>query len=218
VHIHKTSFFRRACSSGFIPKKIHTIKKDKVLVVKLIEKYLGFFDNLAEIMISPENTFKKILDGNAALKGIYIFIFFAAFLGIMLGAMIAGAIKMPFLPILMAIIAIIIGLIKILIWAGISHMVAKFAFKGEGSFSNLFGLFGFTSVSYILWIFGIMTIMLATTIFSSALLFVVMLFWMLIIAVAAVNAEHKIGMGKSFLSCFGVPSLVIIAILLILGV
>jgi len=183
-----------------------------------MEKCLGFFDNLAEIMISPENSFKKILDENAALKGIYVFIFFSAFFGIMIGSMIAGAIKMAFLPVLIAVISIIFGLLKLFIWAGITHIIAKFVFKGEGSFKNLFGLLGYISVVLILAIFGIMMFMLAGTFFSSTLLIILMCFWMVIMATVAVNAEHKIGIGKSFLSCCGIPSLVIIAIFLIMGV
>jgi hypothetical protein len=63
-----------------------------------------------------------------------------------------------------------------------------------------------------------MTLMLAGTVFSFLLLFGLMHLWVLIIATVAVHCEHKIGIGRSFLSCFGVPSLIIIAIFLILEV
>lgn len=193
-------------------------EKKKMGIVKLMERCVGFFDDVAEMMISPEVAFKKILDKNAALKGIYVFIFFSAFVGIMIGSMIAGVIKNAFLPILFAVIAIIWGLFKLLIWSGITHIIAKFVFKGEGSFVRLFGLLGYTSVASILLIFGIMTFMLATTFLASVLLLVLMDLWILIIATIAVDVEHKIGIGKSFLSCCGIPALILMAIFLIMEV
>lgn len=188
------------------------------MVVKLMEKCLNFFDKSGKILISPENTLKEIKDNNTCLNGIYFFIFFSAFLGIMIGAMIAGLIQNPFLPILMALLAIIIGLLKLFIWAGITHLVAKFIFKGKGKFKNIFGLMGYTSVTFILGIFALMMTMLATRLISSFFLFILMGIWMLVIATVAVNVEHGIGIGKSFLSCYGVITLIIIAIFLIGGV
>jgi hypothetical protein len=183
-----------------------------------MEKLLDFFDGIFDIMVSPEKSFRTILDEKSATQGIFVFIFFAAFLGIMAGALIAGFVRNAFLPILFAILFIIYGLVKLLIWAGISHLIAKFVFKGEGNFVNTFGLFGYTSVASILGIFGIMTLMIATTIFTSAMLWGLMYIWTILIGTVAVNAEHKIGIGKSFLSCFGVPSLVVIFVFMILGV
>lgn len=182
-----------------------------------MERFLNFFDDIAGVMVSPERFFREILDKNIATRGIYVFIFFAAFLGIMVGALIAGIVKNAFLPVLLAVVFAVYGLVKIFIWAGISHLVAKFVFKGEGTFINTFGLFGYSSVTYILGIFGVMTLILASTIFTSGMLLVLMYIWTVLIGTVAVNAEHKIGMGKSFLSCFGVPSLVVILLLMIMG-
>ena len=182
-----------------------------------MERFLDFFDGIVGVMVSPERSFREILDKNSATRGIYIFIFFAAFLGIMVGALIAGIVKNAFLPVLLAVVFAVYGLVKIFIWAGISHLVAKFVFKGEGTFINTFGLFGYSSVTYILGIFGLMTLILASTIFTSSMLLVLMYIWTVLIGTVAVNAEHKIGMGKSFLSCFGVPSLVVILLLMIVG-
>jgi hypothetical protein len=186
-------------------------------VVKL-SGILDFFDDVGSVLVSPESAFRRILDEKAAKNGIYALIFFAVFLGLMIGAAIAGFTNIFLMPVLFAVIILIVALVKILIWSVISHIIAKIVFKGKGDFSNLFQLFGYTSVTYILGIFGIMTLILAGTIFPSALLWLIMVVWIIIVATAAVNAEHKIGLGKAFLSCFGIPALIIIAIFLILGV
>jgi hypothetical protein len=169
-------------------------------------------------MISPEDSFRKIIESKKTLNGVYVFIFFSAFLGIMIGSLIAGITGITFLPLIVALIYVILGLLNLLIWAGITHIIAKFLFKGEGNFVNLFGLLGYTSVTFILGIFALMTLILGTTIISSWLLFTLMIFWILIIGIVAVEAEYKIGIGKSFLSLCGIPILILVLIFLLLGV
>lgn len=58
-----------------------------------MERFLNFFDDIVGVMVSPERSFRELLDKNIATRGIYVFIFFAAFLGVMVGALIAGIAK-----------------------------------------------------------------------------------------------------------------------------
>ncbi|NYB52348.1 MAG: YIP1 family protein [Methanobacteriaceae archaeon] len=178
------------------------------------ENILRIFEGMAEVLVVPEKFFQKTLEDKKPMNGLYFLIFFAALLGFM-----AGGLSSNFLvAIIFAVLLIVLAVIKTLIWAIISYLVAIFIFKGEGDFKNTFGLFGFISVSYLLGIFGLATLMLTGSVFSSFLLGLLMIIWMVVIAAVAVDAEHKIGIGKSFLSVMGIPALIIIVISLILGV
>lgn len=178
------------------------------------EKILNIFDGMAQVLLSPEKFFQEILDKKNAINGLYFLTFFAAFLGFMAGSIFSNF----YLAIVMALLFIILAFVKILIWGLICYILAKFLFKGEGSFLDTFGLLGFTSVTYLLGIFGLATMMVANTVFSSLLLWFLMVVWIVILGTVAVDKVHRIGIGKSFLSAIGIPALVIIVIGLIVGV
>jgi len=121
------------------------------------------------------------------------------------------------LGVVLAILFIIIGLVKLVIWSGITHVIAKFVFHGEGQFVKLFGLFGYMSVAFILGIVALALLILGS-IFAALLLLVLMIVWMCILAIVAVDAEHKIGVGRAFLSLIGIPALIIILLFVIVEV
>jgi len=175
---------------------------------------LHCLDGMAQVLLVPEKYFQEVLEKGKAINGVYFLIFFSAFFGFMMGSLLSSLT----LAIIMAIFFIIMGLIKILIWSGISHLIAKFVFKGEGSFVPTFGLFGFASVSFILGIVGLATMMAAGTVFATLLMWLLMTVWFIVIATVAVATEHKIGVGRAFLSVTGIPVLVIIVLSLIVGV
>lgn len=177
------------------------------------ERIINNLDRIVNILVTPEKTFREILEDKKSVTGLYFFIFFAAFFGFMAGGLVGSFV----LGVLMAIAFIVLGLIKLLIWSGISHIIAKVVFNGKGHFGALFGMFGYLSVAFILGIVAV-ALMLVGSIISALLLMILMITWYIILAVVAVDAVHEIGVGRSFLSVCGIPALIIIAIFLILGV
>jgi hypothetical protein len=182
-------------------------------VFKLKEKFLDNLDRIVKVFIGPEKVFHELLENKKAITGIYFYIFFAAFLGFMTGALF-GSIVMG---VIVAILFIIAGLIKLVIWSGISHIIAKIVFKGNGKYIPLIGLFGYISVAFILGIVAL-ALIIAGSVFSALLLLILMVIWAFIIAIVAVDAVHDIGVGRSFLSVFALPALIIIVIFAIMGV
>jgi hypothetical protein len=183
------------------------------MVFKLKEGIMDSFDRMVNVLISPEKTFQQLLEDKKAMTGIFFYIFFAAFLGFMTGALVSSVV----FGIILAVLFIIIGLIKLIIWSGISHIIARVIFGGKGHFGPLLGLFGYMSIAFILGIIAI-ALMVVGSLLSALLLLFLMVVWMCFIALVAVDAVHEIGVGKSFLSIFGLPTLIIIVIFVILGV
>lgn len=184
------------------------------MVIKLKDEVIDFFANITQVLIAPEKSFHNILEEKKAIRGLYFFIFFAAFLGFMFGALLGDIV----ISLISAVVFVILGLVKIVIWTFVSHIIAKLIFKGEGEFIPLIGLFCFTSVTYILGILGLATLIIAQTFFTSFLLSLLMLMWAIIIGTVAVDAEHKIGIGRSFLSVMGIPALLVIILFMIMEV
>jgi hypothetical protein len=189
--------------------------EDKYRVVfKLKEKILNSLDGMAQVLVVPDKYFQEVLEKGKAINGLYFLIFFSAFFGFMMGSLLSNL----GLAIIIAILFIVLGLLKIFIWSGISHLIAKFVFKGEGSFVPTFGLFGYAFVSFTLGIVGLATLMVAGTVFATFLMWLLMAVWFIVLATVAVATEHKIGVGRAFLSVTGIPVLVIIVLSLIVGV
>lgn len=185
----------------------------------ILKKMMNFSKDLLRVMISPEETFKVVKDKNLENQGLYFYIFMCAFLGFMLGG-VASAITGVWIifPIVFAVIVTVIALVKLIIWAIVSHIVAVFVFKGKGSLESTIKLMGFSAAPFILGIFALMTLILAGTFFTSTMLFTIMYIWAIIIGSAAVNIEHRIGFGRSFLSVLGIPALIIIGLMMLVGV
>ncbi len=184
----------------------------------LINKILEFADDILKVLISPEDAFKMVKNRGMENQGLYVFIFFSAFLGFMFGGLVASVMGGGLIvPIIFAIGLVVLGFIKLIIWAGISHLVAAVVFGGEGKFLDTLKFMGFSAVTFIIGIFAIMTLIIFKTIFTSSMLFTVMYIWLIMIGSAALNAEHKIGYGRSFLSVLGIPSLIIIGLIMIGG-
>ncbi len=177
------------------------------------ERIMNNLDRIVNSLVAPETTFQDILENKKAITGIYFYIFFVAFLGFMSGALVGNFI----LGIVVAILFIIIGLVKLLVWSGISHIIAKFVFHGKGQFVQVFELFGYMSVAFILGIVALALLVLGS-IFAALLLLVLMIVWMCILAIVALDTVHEIGVGRAFLSIIGIPALIIIILFVILGV
>jgi len=183
------------------------------------ETIMNFSRDFLKVLVSPEEALKTVKDKNLESQGLYFYIFICAFLGFMLGG-VASAITGVWiiLPIISAVIVAVLALIKLLVWAIISYLVAVFVFKGKGDFTNTMKLMGFSAAPFILGIFALMTLILAKTIFTSTMLFTIMYIWAILIGSTAVNIEHRIGFGRSFLSVLGIPALIIIGLMMIVEV
>jgi len=185
----------------------------------LVKTVMNFSRDLLRVLVSPEETFKVVKDKGLENRGLYLYIFLCAFLGFMLGG-VASALTGVWIifPIVFAVIVTVIALLKLILWAIISHIVAVFVFKGKGSLTGTIKLMGFSAAPFILGIFALMALILAGTISTSTMLFVIMYIWAIVIGSTAVNIEHRIGFGRSFLSVLGIPALVIAGLMMLVGV
>lgn len=180
------------------------------------ETIMNFSRDFLKVLVSPEDALKTVKDKKLENQGLYLYIFICAFLGFMLGG-VASAMTGVWIifPIVLAVMVAVIALLKLIVWAIISHIVAVFVFKGKGELTNTIKLMGFSAAPFILGIFALMTLILAKTIFTSTMLFTIMYIWAIVIGSTAVSTEHGIGFGRSFLSVLGIPALIIIGLMMI---
>ena len=184
----------------------------------MTSKYFNFFEKTADIFISPEKSFQEIKEQNNTREGVYFLLFYSAFLGLIFGLIIGGLIGNLLISLLFLILFVIAALLNVVIWAGISFIITKVVFHGEGEFSNLFGLMSYSSVTYLFLIIGMTCLAFGKAIIASFMMFLLTAIWIIIIGTIAIESETKIGYGKSFLSCCGIPVLLIIVISFIMGV
>jgi hypothetical protein len=103
---------------------------------------------------------------------------------------------------------IIATLIFWVIVAGIAHLIAKYIFRGQGSYIQLMKLYGYTLVPYSLVILGTVLIGLSWTTWPIAIFFnVVAIFWVVLLMAVAVKHNYGIDIGKGFISSFIGPML-----------
>jgi len=196
---------------------------------KTTSYFTGLLNRLGGTLLDPHQTFEQMIAEKrgflepllivflshgiqGAIIGSFIArIIFAiyAFLGKWLGEAPHGLIAS--IPIIAFFVAFIVTLILWAIMTGIAHLSAKYIFKGVGSFSQLFKLYGYASVPYSLIILA--TVLLGVN-FSlsplSLLLGLISIFWMVLTMVVAVDTNYKIGLGKAFISSFVGPMVVLL--------
>jgi hypothetical protein len=103
---------------------------------------------------------------------------------------------------------IIATLIFWVIVAGIAHLIAKYIFRGQGSYIQLMKLYGYTLVPYSLVILGTVLIGLSWTTWPIAIFFsIVTVFWVVLLMAVAVKHNYGIDIGKGFISSFIGPML-----------
>jgi len=103
---------------------------------------------------------------------------------------------------------IIATLIFWVIVAGIAHLIAKYIFRGQGSYIQLMKLYGYTLVPYSLVILGTVLIGLSWTTWPIAIFFsIVTIFWVVLLMAVAVKHNYGIDIGKGFISSFIGPML-----------
>jgi hypothetical protein len=167
------------------------------------------------VLLEPEKFFQQVLEESKTRLGLYFLIFFSAFLGFMTGALLNNFA----LAVGLLVLFVILALVKVLIWAVVSHLIARFVFKGEGGFTTLYCLFGFSSAAFIVGILGLALFMASGKLILAALiLWLLMIVWMVVLLTVAVDKAYKIGYGRAFLSVIGIPFLVIAFIGPLMGV
>ncbi|WP_432703741.1 YIP1 family protein [Methanothermobacter thermautotrophicus] len=184
-----------------------------------MNRIMNFSRDMILVLASPEEAFSRVRERGLEGQGLYLYVFLAAFLGYMLGGLVSAATGAGILmPVFFAVAVLIVSFIKLLVWALISHIIASKVFSGGGTFTGTLKMMGFAAAPFVVGIFAFMTLILWGTIFTSTILLVVMYIWTITTAVAAVEAEHGIGYGRSFLSVFALPAVVVTVLVMILGV
>ncbi|ADP76868.1 Protein of unknown function DUF2143 [Methanothermus fervidus DSM 2088] len=175
-----------------------------------MKRIMDFSEELLDILVYPRDTLKTMKQKGKDDHGLIIYLFMFAFLGFMFGGILSRLTGVVIIfQIFFALVFLILGFLILLIWSLISHTVAVFCFGGKGKFDDTLKFLGFSAAPYILGIFAITIIIVFKAFFTSTLLFALMYLWSLFIATVAIDTVHNIGLGKSFLSVFGVPILVI---------
>lgn len=202
-------------------------------------KFMGFLGRLGETFLEPGKMFERLIaEKKGFLEPLVIVLIFQGVHGALIGSFIAKIVITVFaflgsllgaqmvvpgfvlaIPVITAIVGIICALLFWVILAGIAHITAKYIFKGVGSFSQLFKLYGYASVPNILAIFA--TLLMGVNFFVflgySLILCCASIFWMVLIMVVAVEKSHQIDPGKAFISAFIGPMIILLILLALVG-
>jgi len=202
-------------------------------------KFMGFLSRLGETLLEPGKMFERLIaEKKGFLEPLVIVLIFHGVQGALIGSFIAKIIITVFaffgslfgaqnavpsfvstIPAIIAIVGIICALLLWVILTGIAHISAKYIFKGVGSFTQLFKLYGYASVPNILAIFATLLIGINFFVFLgfSLILCFASIFWMVLIMVVAVQKTYQIDPGKAFISAFIAPIVVILILLAFVG-
>jgi len=202
---------------------------------KTVSYFMGFFDRLGGTLLDPRQTFEQITAEKRGFLEPLVFVFLShGIQGAVIGSFIARIILAIFtflgewlgevphglivsIPIIAFFVAFIAALILWVILAGIAHLCAKYVFKGVGSFGQLFKLYGYVSVPYSLIILATVLIGINFSLSPlSLILGLIAIFWMVLTMVVAVDTNHKIGLGKAFISSFVGPMVVLLILFIAL--
>ncbi|MEM3068446.1 MAG: YIP1 family protein [Nitrososphaerales archaeon] len=203
--------------------------------------FTGFLGRLGGTLLEPRKTFYDMMQREmgileplfliivffgiqGALVGVFtvrILYSFLAFLSPIIGAEQLQAFQggLFIVPFITAISWIVFALMIWIISAGITHLCAKYIFKGMGSYTQLLKLYGYASVPSSLVILGMMLTSLNFSIFFglSMILCLMAVFWTVIILVVAVERCYLIDPGQAFISSFIVPLIVYLALSALVG-
>ena len=189
----------------------------------------GFLERIGGALIDPEITFNAIIKRGIGVGGAALTIIIFSILEAVLLASTAtviltrisaflsewfgfGLLSSSWLLWMLAPALIILNLIlSLLAWVilgGITHLTAKYAFAGEGSYSEILTLYGYGWSARMPLLAGIIISILARNMFFLPFFAVISLAWMLIVWTAAVRVSHGIDFGRAFVSVFIMPLVV----------
>ncbi|OWT32522.1 hypothetical protein BGI41_07240 [Methanobrevibacter sp. 87.7] len=157
------------------------------------------------VLLSPELLFdEKSKDGGYA--GIITLIFFSIFLGLISGILSKSFVVFIVVAIFLIIFTIVFNIVQTIFIYIFSRLLG-----GEGSFKSTFNLLGYLSVIDIFTLIGLSLTSIGNLIIIPISMLV--LLWKAVLVVILVNSEFKIGLGKSFLSSFGILALILICLM-----
>lgn len=175
----------------------------------MIERISQFFTESGQIFLNPDDLFfykTDEKDKNGIISLEFYSLMLALVLGIAIGDVVVTAILL--------VASLIIPLVSMFI-----HSIFVFVFArllgGTGSFMNTFNLLSYSSVLNVLLIIAIALAAINPFIILPVIILVSL--WKMVLEIIAVSEEHNLGYGKSFLSTNGIPLLISIIVLIIMG-
>ena len=191
-----------------------------------ITKYVG---KIGGVITEPRKTFEAMLhEESGMLGGFLIAIFIFAVIGALQGSLFSGFMSSlveefdvdmdtsataifsffkTIVPIFSVGSEVVTGILAILIWGLLAHVCAKYIYGGAGKFNEMLSLFGYTMISYILVVIGL--IVLTITPIAGIVVIIILgalaLAWRVVLNIYIVQEVHGISGGKAFVSVCIIP-------------
>jgi hypothetical protein len=190
--------------------------------------FLSFVNRIGGVFLAPDETFNQIVTDKVsfwesfllvvtlvAIEGGIVFSFSYRVVSAISGLMnpITGAtLPIGFVNVILASIVFMMVIGALIFWViitAIAHLVARYIFRGQGSFVQLLKLYGYAFVPYSLVILGTVLVGLSWTTWPLSMFFsIITTFWVVLLMAVAVKQNYKIDIGKGFISSFIGPMLV----------
>ena len=189
--------------------------------------FTSFVNRVGGTFLAPDNTFSQIITGKVSFWESFLLVLmlivvecavvssfayrFVSAVTNALNPVTGGMFSSSFMSIVF--VSMIFGMIiaTLIFWvivAGIAHLIAKYIFRGQGSFIQLMKLYGYALIPYSLVILGTVLIGLSWTTWPIAVFFsIVTVFWVVLLMAVAVKHNYGIDIGKGFISSFIGPML-----------
>ena len=190
-------------------------------------KRLGLLERIGGALIDPESTFKAMVESGVGVGEALLcllaftvaagFTFspvvlklaevFAGFAG-WLGFPGYGALTPSLAWIAASILIVLLVFGNLVFWAlsaGIAHLTAKYAFKGEGSYAGVLTAYGYSYSAFTPFLVGVTLTNLMGLALLLPLFTLISAAWFLILWVVAVKTVHRIDAGRGFISAFLTP-------------
>lgn len=189
--------------------------------------FTSFVNRVGGTFLAPDSTFNQIITGKVSFWESFLLVLmlivvecavvssfayrFVSAVTNALNPLTGGMFSSSFMSIVF--VSMIFGMIiaTLIFWvivAGIAHLIAKYIFRGQGSFIQLMKLYGYTLAPYSLVILGTVLIGLSWTTWPIAVFFsIVTIFWVVLLMAVAVKHNYGIDIGKGFISSFIGPML-----------
>lgn len=168
-------------------------------------KIINFFTDSADVLLSPDDLF-NLKSQSKNYDGILTLIVFTVLLALTLGILTKSALATGIL--------IISGLFSNLIFKIIQALLINLAtrlFGAKGDFLRTFNLISYSSVLDVFIIIGLAGTVLGLGIIFPLLFLTVV--WKMFIVVSVVCKEYELGIGKAFISAYGIWLLVLAIIM-----
>lgn len=191
-----------------------------------------FLTRIGGVFLAPDATFKQIISEKIGfwepfllvllLVGVQIAVAASFCFRIMAAILdsvssLTGGVTLGFLNIMLAIMFTVMIIGALVLWfvvAVIAHLIARFVFRGKGSFVQLMKLYGYSIIPCSLQILGMVLVGMSWVLWPFSVFFhIVATFWIVVLMAVAVKHTYDLDIGKAFISSFiGPMTLWLIAI------